>query len=45
MASFCIFAPGRIRTYNNWSEASRDIHFTTGADYNSFLMSSQVIPE
>lgn len=29
LADHC--APGRTRTYNNWFEASRDIHFTTGA--------------
>lgn len=31
LAIFCCCAPARIRTQNNCSEDSRDIHFTTGA--------------
>jgi hypothetical protein len=31
----CFCAPTRTRTWNNWFEASRDIHFTTGAWFYS----------
>ncbi len=35
-------APGGIRTPNSWSEASRDIHFTTRAEAYRKLEGSQI---
>lgn len=40
-----ISAPVRIRTQNTWSEAKRDIHFTTGAnsDFNRYFFKKQFL--